>query len=327
METGQVDPRMPDRWLQTVIESAARAPSSHNTQPWQFRLEEGGVSLHADLHRRLPVNDPSDRELAISCGCALMNLRIAAAAAGRAYRLELLPEGEDSPCLARISWEDGDPDAGEAGLAPAIERRRTCRQRFASSAVPDSEVTALLAMAGREGARLQALESLERRAVAGLVAEGDGIQWRDSRWRHELAAWIHPRSRGEGLTVPSWVAPLARFAVKTFDMGRRLAGHDRQLAENAPRLLVLWTDGDQPHDWLRAGQALERVLLAACASGLQASYLNQPLQVASLRPRLRQALGEGNGHPQIVLRLGYPPRDLPKTPRRAWADMLQSPSG
>ncbi|WP_229440580.1 hypothetical protein [Massilia sp. BSC265] len=55
------------------------APSSHNTQPWLFRMAESSIDLFADRTRALPVNDPDDRELTISCGCALMHLRIAAA--------------------------------------------------------------------------------------------------------------------------------------------------------------------------------------------------------------------------------------------------------
>lgn len=108
-----------------LIESAAGAPSSHNTQPWHFRIETDGVSIHADTERRLPVNDPADRELTISCGCALMNLRVAAAAAGQAYRLELLPEGKHAACLARVTWQEGHADAEEASLGSALARRRT----------------------------------------------------------------------------------------------------------------------------------------------------------------------------------------------------------
>ena len=309
-------------WRMALIASATRAPSSHNTQPWSFRLDGGGVALHADGERRLPVNDPVDRELTISCGCALMNLRVAAAAANRGYRVDRLPEGDRASCLARLSWQEEAPDAEEASLATAIARRRTVRERFAPSAVPRDELDA---MAASEGAGLQVIEpGQKRRDVARLVAEGDGLQWRDADWRRELAAWIRPRREGEGLGVPGPIAPFARAMVRTFDMGRRVGRHDGQLAEEAPRLLLLSTAGDERLDWLRAGEALERVLLAACQLGLQASYLNQPVQVAALRPRLQSMLGIRD-HPQILMRLGYPRRALPATPRRPVGAVIESP--
>ena len=321
MEDRPADPMTGDP-LHALIASAAQAPSSHNTQPWLFRSGQAGVSVHADRTRRLPVNDPADRELTISCGCALMNLRVAAAAAGRAYRCELLPEGKDSSCLARIAWQDGVPDGEEAGLASAIDRRRTCRQRFLPASVPSEAVERLMAMAEGEGGRLHVIGPGEsRHELAELVAAGDAIQWGDRDWRRELASWIRPRRCGDGLAVPGPVAPFARLTVRAFDMGGRIGAHNRQLAEGAPRLLGLCTEGDECIDWLRAGQALERVLLAATQLGLQASYLNQPIQVASLRGRVQAALG-GRGHPQILLRLGYPAAAVPAAPRRPVADVI-----
>lgn len=61
--------------------------------------------------------------------------------------------------------------------------------------------------------------------------------------------------------------------------------------------------------------ALQRLLLTACQKGLQASYLNQPIQVPSLRPNLKNLLSLG-GFPQILFRLGFPRDELPATPRR-----------
>jgi len=328
MSAGSVDATtVGDHEARALIASAVRAPSSHNTQPWRFRVRDDGVSVHADRERRLPVNDPDDRELIISCGCAVMNLRVAAADAGRAYRLERFPDGEQSACLARLIWRDGHPDADEASLADMIEQRRTCRPRFASSSVPRKAVEALQAMAEIEGADLQVVEPGEsRRDVARLIEEGDGIQWRNPRWRRELAAWMRPRRRGDGLAVPALAVPFARGVVRAFDMGGRVGAHDRQLAEDAPRLVVLHTRGDERRDWLCAGQALERVLLAACELGLQASHLNQPVQVAALRARLREAL-HADGYPQILLRIGYPARELPASPRRPLTDVIDSPAG
>lgn len=71
------------------------APSSHNTQPWRFCTSGDRVELYADRTRALPFNDPEDRELTISCGCALMNTRVAAAEAGLAMSAEVLPSPDE----------------------------------------------------------------------------------------------------------------------------------------------------------------------------------------------------------------------------------------
>jgi nitroreductase len=307
---------------ESLIHKAVRAPSSHNTQPWLFHVSESTISLYADRTRALPVNDSDDRELTISCGCALMNLRVAAAAEGLDVRIEALPVSDEPDLLARLSFSTtpGAP-VPEASLASFIEQRRTYRKRFLPRKVDTEALNLLIDSAEREGAWWRPLTTdSARHRAAELVAEGDAAQWANPTWRRELAVWMHPRRRGDGLTVPTRAAPVARLVVRTFDMGGGVGAKDRELAEESPLLAVLGTDGDQPRDWLLAGQALERVLLVACQNGLQASYLNQPIQVASLRSKLQDLVGAG--FPQILLRLGYPAEEIPASPRRAVEDAI-----
>jgi nitroreductase len=306
-----------------MIRLAVLAPSSHNTQPWVFRLVNSGVDVLADRTRALPVNDPSDRELTISCGCALMNLRLAAAGQGFEVGVQLLPEAMEPDWLARVtlSREIGG-QASPNGLADFIEDRRTYRKHFVLRQVESTTVKQLVEAANAEGAWLRPLLTDEsRRQAADLVAEGDAAQWADPDWRRELAGWMHPRRCGDGLTVPALAVPMVRFLVRTFNMGGRVGGKDRELALLSPLLVVLGTDDDHAIDWLRAGQALQRLLLVACRFGLQAAHLNQPIQVASLRPKLQKLAG--NGFAQILLRLGYPVEEIPAAPRRGVDEVIQ----
>ena len=104
-------------------------------------------------------------------------------------------------------------------------------------------------------------------------------------------------------------------------MGGGVGAKDLQLAEASPLLAVLSTERDHPRDWLLAGQALQRALLIGCKHGLQASYLNQPVQVWSLRPKLQDLVG--TGFPQILLRIGYPLEEISPAPRRALDDVIE----
>jgi hypothetical protein len=105
-----------------------------------------------------------------------------------------------------------------------------------------------------------------------------------------------------------------RFVVAHFDLGRRLGAADARLVEEAPAVVVLATHEDRSADWLRAGQALERVLLTASLVGLSAAFENQPCEASpALRARLGAVL---HGHvPQMVARLGPTEPGRP-TPRR-----------
>jgi len=307
--------------LEQIFTRATRAPSSHNTQPWLFRFGEDWIELLADRTLALPAGDPEDRELTISCGCALMTLRVAVAEAHLGCETVLLPDPGDEDLLARLTLT-GPPDADLARLGPAIGRRQTFRAGFEDRDVGQDHLLALVDAATTEGAWFVPLrEDATRKAAAELVAEGDATLWHDPSWRRELAQWMHPRRRGDGLTLPWLTIPAARMVVRSFDMGGGVAAHDTHLAEGSPLLAVLGTRGDRPRDWLVAGQALQRLLLRGVGIGMQASYLNQPVQVAALRPTLAALTGQ-KGAPQILLRMGYTADELVPTPRRPVEEML-----
>ncbi len=307
-----------------LIGAAVLAPSPHNSQPWIFRVRGRCIGVIADRTRALPANDPDDRELTLSCGCALFNLRVAAAHAGLGTQVHGASGACDPDCLARLEiLPDAAPDATLAALHDAMAERRTYRKTFSARPVAAAVLDALVAAAASERAWLHVLQGdSQRRLAAELIAEGDDAQWADPAWRRELAAWMHPRRRGDGLVLPDLAVPLAQAVVRTFDIGHGVAARDVQLADASPVLAVLGTRGDDLASRVDAGQALQRTLLTACRHGLQASFLNQPIEVTPLRMRLLQAIGQ-TGYPQMLLRLGHVENHLAATPRRPLDDVIE----
>lgn len=309
----------------SLVDAAILAPSSHNTQPWIFRLADEAIHLFADRTRALPVNDPEDRELVMSCGCALFNLRVAAGHAGLDARVLPAAASAHPDLLGSVQLHStADAPDLEPDLFDAVTARRTYRQRFERRAVAPTVIAELDKAARQEGTHLHLLSTqADRLHLAALVAEGDATQWANPNWRRELAAWMHPRRRGDGLILPGLPAAIAQAVVRTFDMGEGVAAHDRQIVEESPLLAVITSEGDNQSDWITSGQGLQRTLLLAASHGLQASFLNQPVQIPSLRRNLRQTLRTGR-HPQAILRMGYPTVPIPHTARRPLTDVLDT---
>jgi len=316
--------------LTSLLRYAVLAPSGHNTQPWLFRVEGDVVEVYADRTQALPVVDPEDRALVISCGAALLNLRVALRRFGyRDDTYEPLPDPDDADLLVRIRLVEGESASPEEGaLFEAIPKRRTTRAAYEQRDVPIELQRDLEADAAREGAWLQLVADTERRTIADLIAEGDRAQMADKRFRRELAAWVHPNRsrekrgmRGYGFGFRDLMSHAGPLVIRTFDIGKGQAAKDRELAEHAPLLAVLGTEDDSPRAWLAAGQAMERLLLRACAHGLTSSFLNQPVEVDDLRPRLAEAIGRGGENPQLVMRFGYGP-DVEHSPRASVDDVL-----
>jgi hypothetical protein len=275
------------------------------------------------------VADPDGRELIMSCGAALLNLRIAMQHFGYLGEVELFPDANNPDLLARVRLGfQAENEVEDNLLFHAIVRRRTNRQRFLDDPLPEALLEVLQAAAAREGTWLHLIGDNEKRfAVADLVAEADQIQWSNQAFRHELAAWIHPNRSVSRDGIPGYaqgISDLLSYAgplvVRTFDMGAGQAVKDRDIAVYSPVLAVLGTDEDTPHDWMAAGQALGKVLLRARVEDVWASFLNQPIEVAELRFCLRDVL-ERTGYPQVLLRLGFGSEVRP-TPRRSVHEVL-----
>jgi hypothetical protein len=316
--------------LRFLLQWALLAPSRHNTQPWTFEIEEDELRLYGDSARALPIADPDGRQLVMSCGAALVNLRLAAAHFGHATSLEVPSGHRRDGLLARVRLEErraSSPEAEE--MFRAIPRRRTNRLPLDGREPPEGLVTALLREARAEGASLRPVEPHQRRPVAELIAAADVQQWSSPRFRRELAAWTRRNASrrrdglpGFALGMSDAAAALQPLLLRVQDRGPSEADHDRRRVLGARALLVLSTSRDGIAEWLQAGEALQRVLLRAAAAGLFASYFAQPIESPDLRSRLAEAIGDP-GAPQVVFRLGYglEPR---ATPRRAVDEVLRS---
>ena len=310
--------------LMFCLRYAILAPSAQNAQPWRFRVAGGKVEVFADPTRSLPVMDPNQRQLAIGCGAAICNLHIALKRFGFEGELTLLPRPD---CLAEIApGKHLAPTEEVLELFDAIKIRRTNREPFSERPVSFEIADKWRDAAKAHGVRFVRLLPEQKQRAAELIAEGDRLQLSDKDFRTELAKWtavsedrpdgipVHKKGFGE---VSKRAAPLI---IRTFDRGDKVAAQEQELATHSPVLAVFATDEDRPESWLNCGIALERVLLIAASHGISASYLNQPLELAVLRPMFAEIIGD-ELYPQLIVRLGFGPGVEP-TPRRGLEDTL-----
>ncbi|MER5436448.1 nitroreductase family protein [Streptomyces sp. NPDC002588] len=328
MSEVRADPRHASAYL---VRAAVTAPSPYNTQPWTFVAEDAdrGVEVHADGSRRLLLADPSGREMVISCGAALLNIRLAVRHLGFTPVVEYFPRPADPAYLARVTWGAYQrPTPDEERLFGALRRRRTVRGPFLSEPLPPALADVLREHAHRAGATLDFVADRQgRRQLAELVRSAEETRRSRPECAAEQARWTwwpgEPRYDGIPVTVAAAHPDATSFA------GRDYIGHTPMFALPPRRrpsrtgpVAILGTDRDDPAAWLRAGEALQQVLLEAADHGVMAAFHTQPLEVPSLRVRIRQTLG-GGAHPQMILRLGYPPCGRP-LPRRPVTDVLRA---
>jgi nitroreductase len=309
--------------LRACVQAAIAAPSIHNSQPWLFRIREDGIDIYADWRRRLEVIDPSGRELMISVGAAVFNARVAMYRRARVPVLRLWPERSEPDLVARVvAGPPATPGQALKALAAAIPRRHTNRRPFARVVVPASVLAELGAAATAEGAALRVADPVARAAILALAHSADQRLRAQGSYRAELTKWT-PATHGRRDGVPPqafgpWNA-LEALPLRDFGLTQPWLQRSSEHFEPYPTLAVLSTHGDTADHWVRAGQALQRVLLAATVRGLAATPMTQPLEIPTLRELVTDTAA--GRWAQVILRLGYGQPTTP-TPRRSLAEVL-----
>lgn len=320
--------------LDFVVGAASRAVSVHNSQPWHFRLAGTSLELRADRSRQLSAADPRGRELTLSCGAALYNARLAIRILGHRVVARLLPTPSDPDLLARLEVTGRvNPTADDRQLFAAIPHRHTHRGAFSTAEVPRDLLVALQDAVLDEGAALHLVEQPgSLRALSDVVAAADRAQRADPAIAAETAAWTAApgERRPDGVPASAYPAPgggqeRVAFPIRDFAVGRGWGSLEPSDSGLSHPVAVLTTNGDQPADWLVAGQALQRMLLHAATRWTFAALFSQPLESPDARMLVRDEVGTAE-FPQMVVQLGHSP-SAPATPRRPVDDVLDNAGG
>ncbi|MGW5718579.1 Acg family FMN-binding oxidoreductase [Amycolatopsis sp. NPDC003865] len=309
-----------------LARAVSRAPSVHNSQPWQLLVRGTEVDLLERREVRLRRHDPFGRDRLLSCGAAVTNLELAVRALGRDCHVDLRDRG-DVVATATI----GRPRAASArayALYQAIGRRRSHRHRFFHGRV-SAEVRAAVAAAG-ETAGVHVVVPGHLDKLAELLGFATRVLRADLGYQRELRLWIaHTHgwdAIGDGIAEEALSAealPVAGLVREDTPVPDDAVLADRLAAEN---LLVFCTDDDSRLDRLAAGAALERSWLTAASKALAGSVLTQPLQLTGFRARLVSELALP-GLPQAIFRFGYPAVPAAPSPRLPLGELFPPPGG
>lgn len=310
--------------LAELVRYATLAPSGHNTQPWRFRADGDRISILPDLARRTPVVDPDDHHLFVSLGTAAENLALAGAARGRPSE----PRFDNDT----VALDLGKGAASGSPLFDAIAVRQSTRGLYDGRALSGADLHTLTAAASVPGVDLVLITDrpqIDR--VRDLVIAGNSAQIGDSAFVRELRHWLRfsPRQAlqtGDGLfsvttgnpALPAWLGPL--FFALAYKAAAENDKYARQIASSAGLAVFVGQREDHEH-WVLAGRAAQRFALQATALGLKHAYINQPVEVAALRPELAKLIGLPGRRPDLVMRFGRGPA-LPWSARRPVAAVL-----
>ena len=313
--------------LRELVRYATLAPSSHNTQCWKFRVQGRLLMIEADLSRRCPVVDPDDHHLFVSLGCATENLAHAALAHGLQVNANFDAAGAGA---VSASLEATKPLA--TPMFRAISERQCTRGDYDGKPLSMDELRVLEQAGSGKGVRVLLLtdrSAMEK--VLEYVVSGNTAQINDPAFVEELKAWIRFSNdeairTGDGLfsratgnpAMPRWLG--SRMMGLFFTPDSENERYARQIRNSAGIAVFVSDVSDKVH-WVEAGRCYERFALQATALGIRNAFLNQPVEVGSIRPQFAAALCLGKLRPDLVVRFGRGPT-LPLSMRRPVQSVL-----
>ncbi|MCV7368694.1 NAD(P)H nitroreductase [Mycolicibacterium duvalii] len=316
--------------LRSALALAARAPSVHNSQPWQWRVGEHSLHLYANPDLLLSHTDPDGRDLLLSCGAALNHCAVALAALGWQAKIHRFPNPADPCHLAAVEVYRYPAAELDIALAAAIPRRRTDRRHYSSWPVPRGDIALMGARAARAGVILRRIDDLE--ALRRLVDEAASRHLADPGYLTELTTWSGRYASTAG--VPARSVPGANgtgsVPLRSFAGGVLAQPEGVEADEENAVVVALGTVADDRLSRLRAGEAASIVMLTATAQGLASCPITEPLEVPDTRATVRSDVFGADAYPQIMLRIGWAPVNadpLPSTPRRDIAEFVTTLDG
>lgn len=306
---------IPEDIFLKIVRSAVKAPSGHNTQPWLFVKEEGGISIRPDFKRALPIADPENRELYISLGCAAETALIAAGFYG--YNAVLNSNFLESQCILKIELSKN--DTGEQqGLFSFINSRQTTRNFYDDTPISEENLEELKQLVEDSGIVLEFYTGQEK-AISFLpyVLEANKMQLSKPGFKTELLQWLRfskkeAMQKGDGLYsaftgVPPMGRLLGRIVLKNLVTAKseekRLL---RQLHKTA-LIAIFASPNNDCLNWIKTGRYYQRFALTCTKLGLSHSCINLPCQINLVRDKMERELGLA-GFPQLLVRLGYSPK-------------------
>ena len=298
------------------------APSTHNTQPWKCTIDGESIIVGPDFSKQLPHGDPIDRGVYISLGCFITNMRCAAAHYGKGLEADQILK--DDVLSVRFALRELKVDEKVYfNLFTVVADRVSDKSEYSKTALP-IEVRALLeARLGDAITTIITDKSAIYEASRQYVLSA-GAMAKSKLFRKELSGWLRHNLTRSHDGMPGFVSnlPLLISIIGPHAMPHLAAAAQLQVKKDArkiassPAFAVIYSQLNNPENWLEVGELYELIALLAVSNGLAMTPMAGMIEEPSGRAFLSQFNEELLA--QFFFRLGYSDVGIPRhTPRRA----------
>jgi molybdopterin/thiamine biosynthesis adenylyltransferase len=278
--------KIPDEIIRYIIKAGIQAPSGDNAQPWKFSFKDSTIFLYLNRdadHSFFNINQIAS---IISCGAVLENMQIATTRFGIKAKIVYLPDAKDENLMAKVLFDVA--NVPKDPLFDVIWRRHTNRKPYDRKPISEKVLQEFKDMVKIvPGANLQVIaDRTELKKVARIIYKTDRIRTEHRPLHEHLYRMLRftegeARETRDGFLLKNLEAGLAGEVflratkswhvmniVNRVGLGRMAALHSYQSILNSSAVALLTVEGMGIEDFLKGGQALERIWLAITQQGL-----------------------------------------------------------
>ncbi len=313
--------------IKFLLGYAILAPSTHNSQPWLFRIEDNSVKIYYDPKAyTIKEADPTQRDLYISFGCLIENLVIAAKYFRVFKDVSYILNSEDN-CVAEVSFENLMHQTGADEQLKkdinAIVSRVNVRGLFDKKPIASDILRQL--QATNEVANLKLdliIDSQKIESLAQLTKRGLEIAYSNNHFRKEMSGWINASWQNRligipayALRLPPFLAAIFPWLVRFFNIGPKVGMLNYLSLKSSPTIAIISSAEDSKASWLEVGRLAQRLIIQSNALGLKTSIFVAAVEMADLYKEVQKIIGH-NLRPQFLMCIGYMTTDQQPTPRQ-----------
>ncbi len=300
----------PEKKIAFLLQYAVLAPSTHNSQPWRFKVRESACDIMVHDEHPIVHADPLGRDLFISFGCLIENLAIAARAFGVLGTISYI---DRHPLIATVTF-DFSAQKKDPSLLPvltAIPRRVNARGLFEKDPIDAESWDTFERLPITDGLHRHFLKTpAEMATIAELTRQGLLMAYRNKKFRKEMAAWFNNGLSKKPTGIPSYSLrmplPLSfvfPWLVRTFDVGKRLGSLNAISINSAPAAMVITASENSKRHWLKTGRFAEQFVLQANMRGCKTSFFTAAIEMGELYKDIQKLL-QTNEIPQFIVVFG-----------------------
>lgn len=321
--------------IKFILQYAILSPSTHNTQPWLFKIENNICKVYFDPKYRLPEADPHGRDIFISIGCCVENIVLAAKYFGVFEKLELGQQQKERELLAIVYFKDNQCAVDDKYLkfVEAIPRRTDSRGTFKNEPIDKNLLNEIVKEVESEGyldiPKIHFVGDKEKiLEIANLTAEGLKMAYKRKSFRKEMSGWMNnslTRKKegipGYALRMPFLISFILPTVVKFFNIGKVLAKLNYRSLSSVPLVTVITAKENNPIAWLKTGRLVERLMLEFNIREMQTSIFMASLEMGDLYKKVQKMVNTEES-PHFLFVVGKVDSAHKLTPRHELRDKM-----